>query len=82
MTELTRFAAHILAGIGEGDDLLMGDKSLTIADAEKRRVPCEVYSRCVGYLRPVSAWNIGKQAEWQDRVTFKLPAEEANDGAA
>ena len=32
--------------------------------------PCEVYSRVVGYLRPVSQWNSGKQAEWDKRVNF------------
>ena len=51
----------------------MTDRKLTIADAEKRRVPCEVYSRCVGYLRPVSAWNEGKRQEFKDRVVFKMP---------
>ncbi len=35
--------------------------------------PCEVYSRIVGYLRPVSQWNIGKQAEYHQRKTFKMP---------
>lgn len=29
--------------------------------------PCEVYSRVVGYYRPVSRWNVGKQQEWEDR---------------
>lgn len=33
--------------------------------------PCEVYSRVVGYLRPVSSWNAGKQAEFKDRRMFK-----------
>lgn len=33
---------------------------------------CEVYSRIVGYLRPVSAWNAGKQAEWSERSTYTL----------
>ena len=32
---------------------------------------CEVYSRVVGYLRPVSAWNAGKQAEWSVRKTYE-----------
>ena len=32
--------------------------------------PCEVYSRVVGYLRPVSQWNDGKQAEFALRKTF------------
>ncbi len=31
---------------------------------------CEVYSRVVGYLRPVSQWNIGKQAEYEARETY------------
>ena len=31
---------------------------------------CEVYSRVVGYLRPVDQWNDGKQAEFAIRSTF------------
>jgi ribonucleoside-triphosphate reductase len=31
---------------------------------------CEVYSRVVGYLRPVDQWNDGKQAEFNVRKTF------------
>ncbi|WP_272700467.1 ribonucleoside triphosphate reductase [Desulfovibrio sp. Fe33] len=30
----------------------------------------EVYTRIVGYYRPVSRWNKGKQAEYTDRVVF------------
>jgi anaerobic ribonucleoside-triphosphate reductase len=32
----------------------------------------EVYSRVVGYLRPVKQWNIGKQSEYSDRKLFKV----------
>lgn len=32
----------------------------------------EVYSRIVGYLRPVSTWNDGKQQEFKTRVTFEV----------
>lgn len=32
---------------------------------------CEVYSRVVGYLRPVDQWNDGKQAEFAIRKTFE-----------
>lgn len=32
----------------------------------------EVYSRVVGYLRPVKQWNNGKQAEYSSRKTFKV----------
>jgi len=34
--------------------------------------PCEVYSRVVGYLRPVSQWNTGKQEEFKERKEFKV----------
>ncbi|MCX6802178.1 MAG: hypothetical protein NT067_03615 [Candidatus Diapherotrites archaeon] len=30
----------------------------------------EVYSRVVGYYRPVQQWNIGKAQEFEDRKTF------------
>jgi len=32
---------------------------------------CEIYSRVVGYLRPVRQWNKGKQQEFTDRKVFK-----------
>jgi ribonucleoside-triphosphate reductase len=32
---------------------------------------CEVYSRVVGYLRPVQQWNDGKQSEFKDRREYK-----------
>ena len=37
------------------------------------RVPMEIYSRVVGYLRPVSAWNAAKQQEFKERTVFKQP---------
>lgn len=33
---------------------------------------CEVYSRIVGYLRPVSQWNKGKKAEFSIRKSFNV----------
>jgi ribonucleoside-triphosphate reductase len=33
---------------------------------------CEVYSRVVGYMRPVKQWNDGKQAEFSIRKTFDM----------
>jgi len=38
----------------------------------------KVYSRVVGYIQPVSAWNKGKVAEFKDRKVFK-PKFEGND---
>jgi ribonucleoside-triphosphate reductase len=33
---------------------------------------CEIYSRVVGYLRPVSQWNEGKRAEYENRKTVSI----------
>ncbi len=33
---------------------------------------CEVYSRVVGYIRPVQQWNKGKKKEFQDRTEFVI----------
>jgi len=35
--------------------------------------PCEVYSRVVGYLRPVQQWNKGKRSEYDERREFAVP---------
>ena len=33
---------------------------------------CEVYSRVVGYLRPIKQWNLGKQEEFRERRVFSF----------
>jgi anaerobic ribonucleoside-triphosphate reductase len=35
-----------------------------------QRQRCEVYSRVVGYIRPINQWNKGKVSEFKDRETF------------
>jgi anaerobic ribonucleoside-triphosphate reductase len=37
-----------------------------------KKQKCEVYSRVVGYLSPVSEWNDGKQEEFKDRKTYDV----------
>lgn len=37
----------------------------------KNRQKCEVFSRAMGYYRPVENFNIGKRAEYEERKTFK-----------
>jgi ribonucleoside-triphosphate reductase (formate) len=39
---------------------------------------CEVYSRIVGYLRPVHQWNAGKSAEYDTRLPYKVSLEDKN----
>lgn len=36
-------------------------------------VQTEVWSRVVGYYRPVQQWNVGKQQEFRDRQPYQLP---------
>ncbi|MGB9613629.1 MAG: anaerobic ribonucleoside-triphosphate reductase, partial [Candidatus Margulisiibacteriota bacterium] len=38
---------------------------------KKCGLPTEVYSRVVGYFRPVQNWNEGKKEEFKDRKTFR-----------
>jgi anaerobic ribonucleoside-triphosphate reductase len=40
---------------------------------DNERTRCEVWSRVMGYYRPVSAWNAGKQSEQHERVSFREP---------
>lgn len=44
-----------------------------------KKVPVEVYSRCVGYYRPVNLWNPGKQQEFRERKEYKLREEDLYD---
>ena len=38
---------------------------------DEERQPCEVWTRVMGYYRPVSAYNIGKKGEFNERVNFR-----------
>jgi len=49
----------------------MGEKENDVL----RKVPCEVYSRIVGYLRPVRNWNAAKRQEFEDRQVFRVPSD-------
>ena len=36
----------------------------------EKRQKCEVYKRIVGYLKPCDQANVGKQAEFKDRLVY------------
>lgn len=38
---------------------------------KNKRQPVECFSRSMGFYRPVSYFNIGKRAEFEERNTFK-----------
>ncbi len=44
-----------------------------------KRTVCEVFSRVVGYIRPVSGWNKGKKEEFKNRKTYKIKEEKTLD---
>lgn len=66
MTEITN-------GIYEDESGNLVDVSGKVLVPKEKRTKTEVYSRVVGYLRPVSGWNKGKKAEFKDRVAFVAP---------
>ena len=37
---------------------------------DEGRQPCEIWSRVMGYYRPLSLFNDGKKGEFYDRVNF------------
>lgn len=50
------------------------DKISTLKEeqANCKGTPCEVFSRVVGYMRPVQNWNKGKREEYSMRKTFNV----------
>jgi len=43
--------------------------SLVLLDSERQ--PCEVWTRVMGYHRPVASFNIGKKGEHKERRFFR-----------
>jgi len=48
----------------------MGSNRGCPMNTKLQRTPCEVYSRVVGYIRPVNQWNKGKRAEFAERKEY------------
>ena len=46
-------------------------KTITIEDDRRQR--CEIWSRPMGYLRPVTDYNPGKVSEWKERKRYIPP---------
>lgn len=38
---------------------------------DEERQPCEVWTRVMGYHRPVASFNIGKKGEFHERKFFR-----------
>lgn len=42
----------------------------TITFTDEERQPCEIWTRVMGYHRPVSSYNLGKKGEYYERKFF------------
>jgi hypothetical protein len=43
---------------------------MTLSPDDPERQPCEIWTRVMGYHRPVSSFNTGKQGEFRERRHF------------
>ena len=48
----------------------MNEEEIVLKDEERQ--PCEVWTRVMGYFRPVSEFNIGKKSEYAERKCFNI----------
>lgn len=51
-------------------DALTGDCATEIFLSDEERQPCEIWTRVMGYHRPLSSFNKGKRSEYADRQCF------------
>jgi anaerobic ribonucleoside-triphosphate reductase len=50
-------------------EVIVKGQLISIPDSERQ--PCEIWSRVMGYFRPVQDWNFGKKSEHAVRKWFK-----------
>ena len=50
---------------------IINNRTIIIQDSERQEY--EIWTRVMGYYRPVSNFNIGKRQEHNDRKQFKEP---------
>jgi len=48
---------------------VIDNRTITLKDEERQK--CEIWTRVMGYYRPVSEFNIGKKSEHYERVLFE-----------
>lgn len=53
------------------------NETLELKDSERQ--PCEVWTRVMGYHRPVQSFNIGKKGEFEERVCFTESSARAHE---
>ena len=65
-TKLPYFSITPTFSICRDDGYIVGEVSICPTCGKQT----EVYSRVVGYFRPVRNWNDGKRMEYKDRLTY------------
>jgi len=55
------------------NDMSLATKSIAseVELKDEERQPCEVWTRVMGYHRPVTSFNIGKKGEHHERQFFR-----------
>jgi hypothetical protein len=88
-TDMTAPCLHFRAGCNDGgcelgrrvpQDCGPGCAAYAEGLSDAERTPCEIWTRVMGYHRPISAWNAGKQAEHRERRSFREPDMAATAG--
>lgn len=59
--------SHVITPV-ETQSVAAAGAEITLRDDERQR--CEIWTRVMGYHRPVASFNIGKQGEFADRLHF------------
>jgi hypothetical protein len=52
------------------NDMSVPTQALAVALKDEERTRCEVWTRVMGYHRPVTSFNKGKQSEHRERQFF------------
>lgn len=58
------------------NNVLQQEMQQEVEMKQLKRQPCEVWTRVMGYHRPVESFNTGKKAEHRQRRFFSPPAPE------
>ena len=56
-------------------NLSVTETAAEVALTDAERQPCEVWTRVMGYHRPVTSFNKGKQGEYAERTCFTEPSD-------
>ena len=62
--------AQVVHGAVKGNTVVKGN---TLKDEDRQK--CEIWSRVMGYHRPISSYNVGKKQEYAERKVFLEPHE-------